>query len=183
MDATEGKAQTSYEPQTRMGRKRMNWTHISSCHLCPWCYRCLQEKLLLFAFIMEHAMHLAQEPESPKGDQEKVGAVFSDKMSQQRSHRVWVAKWMVFHFCPSNSAQQGLSHPVENTEKSKLREMYFSLAELTHFKHYLPHVYERGVWKSSLQSGQVGFSFNFYYFWFTYIEDLLLCAYNFRSFF
>lgn len=65
-----------------------------------------------------------------------------------------------FFTCPSNSAQQGLSHPVENTEKSKLREMYFSLAELTHFKHY-SHVYERGVWRSSLQSGQVGFSFNF----------------------
>lgn len=48
---------------------------------------------------------------------------------------------MVFHFCPSNSAQQGLSHPVENTEKSKLREMYFSLAELTHFKHY--HMFMR----------------------------------------
>lgn len=123
-----------------MGRKRINWTHISSCHLWPWCYRCLQEKLLPFAFIMERAVHLAQEPESPKADQEKVVAVFSHKMSQQRSHRVWVAKWMVFHFCPSNSAQ-GLSHPVENTEKSKLREMYFSLAELTHFKHY--HMFMR----------------------------------------
>lgn len=117
-----------------------------------------QEKLLLFAFIMERAMHLAQELESLKGNQEKVAAVFSNKMSQQRSQHVWVAKWMVFYFCPSNSAQQGLSHPVENTEKSKLWEMYFSLAELTYFK-ALPHVHERGVWKSSLQCGQVGFSF------------------------
>lgn len=36
----------------------------------------LQEKLSLFAFIMERDIHLAQDMERLKGDQEKVVAVF-----------------------------------------------------------------------------------------------------------